>query len=529
MAADTHALPHEQDRARSPLRSAAGGSDRGRTTAGAANQCPSPWRPTLAAVALLALVGCAHSPGHVRRIDTALDRYVAAPDATYRWHAVSTTRVDNVTITAIDMTSQSWLGPDEVDRTAWRHWLTIATPDAIQHRTALLFIGGGNNKDDKPPKPSAALVRIAQATHSVAAELRMVPNQPLMFHRDGKARVEDDLIAYTWARFLETGDERWPARLPMTKSAVRAMDTITAFCATPPGAVDTFVVAGGSKRGWTTWTTAAVDRRVVGICPIVIDLLNLVPSFDHHYRAYGSFAPAVQDYVDAGIMDWMNTPQFDRLMRIEEPFHYRDRLDMPKLLLNACGDQFFLPDSSRFYLDRLPGSNCLRYVPNADHSLRGTDAWETLLAWYHALLNHSPLPRFTWRHESPGTLRVVTRDRPLEVRLWQASNATRRDFRLETLGPAWHSTVLTDQGGGEYVAHVAPPPHGWTAYLVELLYDTVGPAPLKLTTDVRIIPDTLPSGPYVPKTQPRIFHNETTNQKGGPGAQPGTPEPSNTR
>ncbi len=76
----------------------------------------------------------------------------------------------------------------------------------------------------------------------------------------------------------------------MTKSAVKAMDTITAFLATEAGGatkVDKFVVAGGSKRGWTTWTTAAVDKRVVAISPMVIDLLNIVPSFIHHYRAYG--------------------------------------------------------------------------------------------------------------------------------------------------------------------------------------------------------------------------------------------------
>ena len=35
-----------------------------------------------------------------------------------------------------------------------------------------------------------------------------------------------------------------------------------------------FMVAGGSKRGWTTWTTAAVDKRVFGAIPIVMDMLD---------------------------------------------------------------------------------------------------------------------------------------------------------------------------------------------------------------------------------------------------------------
>jgi PhoPQ-activated pathogenicity-related protein len=87
----------------------------------------------------------------------------------------------------------------------------------------------------------------------------MVPNQTLVFDGDGQERKEDDLIAFTWARYLKTGDERWPARLPMTKAAVRAMDAATAVLASADGGsakVDQFVVAGGSKRGWTAWTTA---------------------------------------------------------------------------------------------------------------------------------------------------------------------------------------------------------------------------------------------------------------------------------
>ena len=74
---------------------------------------------------------------------------------------------------------------------------------------------------------------MARDTGTVVAELRLVPNQPVVFKDDPahKPRSEDDFIAYTWNHFIQTGDDRWPARLPMTKSAVRAMDAITAFTA----------------------------------------------------------------------------------------------------------------------------------------------------------------------------------------------------------------------------------------------------------------------------------------------------------
>ena len=169
------------------------------------------------------------------------------------------------------------------------------------------------------------MVDLARDTGTVITELRMVPNQPIVFIDDParKPRIEDDFIAYTWDKFLRTGDEKWPARLPMTKSAVRAMDAVTAFAASAEGGgakVARFVVAGGSKRGWTTWTTAAVDKRVVAIVPIVIDMLNIEPSFMHHWRAYGAWSDAVDDYVEHGIMDWIGTPQFQALMKIEEPY-----------------------------------------------------------------------------------------------------------------------------------------------------------------------------------------------------------------
>jgi PhoPQ-activated pathogenicity-related protein len=162
---------------------------------------------------------------------------------------------------------------------------------------------------------------------------------------------------------------------------------------------------------------------------------------------------------------------------------------MPKLLLNATGDQFFLPDSSQFYFHDLPGAKYLRYVPNADHSLKSSDAWQTLLAFYHAVVTGAPLPRYSWKVAKDGTIRAQTADPPTEVKLWQATNPDARDFRLETLGPVWTSAPLTDQGGGVYVASVPKPAKGWTAFFIELTFPGGSPAPFKFTTEVRVTPD----------------------------------------
>lgn len=466
-------------------------------------------RPFICAALVSALTWCLPAADTARRglRETALDRYVAAPDESFSWKKVAEARDESATGYVLDLVSQNWLTSTEVNRTEWRHWLVIVKPDALEHSTALLFITGGSNRPGSaPPRPSPEFIELAKATHSVVAELRMVPNEPLAFAGDGVERKEDDLIAYAWNQFLRTGDERWPARLPMTKSAVRAMDAVTAFLAGEAGGrakVDTFVVAGASKRGWTTWLTAAVDQRVVALCPLVIDVLNVEVSMAHHFRAYGFYAPSVGDYVRHHIMEWSGTAESRALYAIEDPFSYRDRLTLPKLLINAAGDQFFLPDSSRHFFSELRGVKFLRYIPNTDHGLKNTDVQQTLRAWHHAVLNKTPLPQFSWQRSAEGSLVVSALTKPSSVMRWQATNPAARDFRLETLGPGWKSTPL-EETDGRYSAALEKPEQGWTASFVELTFDVGAGVPLKLTTEVMVTPDTLPFPAPAPP-QPKGF------------------------
>lgn len=78
-------------------------------------------------------------------------------------------------------------------------------------------------------------------------------------------------------------------------------------------------MAGGLKRGWTTWTTAAVDFRAVAIGPFVIDVLNVEKSLENHFRAYGFWAPAIGDYTEMRISDLFRTPRLCALLKIEDP------------------------------------------------------------------------------------------------------------------------------------------------------------------------------------------------------------------
>jgi PhoPQ-activated pathogenicity-related protein len=441
---------------------------------------------------------------------TALDRYVSAPDSSFRYSEVRTVSLAGLTAYQLDMVSQTWLTPAEVDKPEWHHWVTIFKPDQVTTSTALLFINGGSNSAT-PPQPDLTLQLAALNTGAVVVDLGQVPNQPLKFAGESRTRSEDAIIAYTWERYLKTGIENWPARLPMTKAAVRAMDAATAFLSKLPGggvAVKNFIVAGGSKRGWTTWSVAEVDPRVIAVAPIVIDTLNVAEVFQHQYQAYGFWAPAVQDYVDMGIMSWFGTPQMEALLDIEDPYRYTGRLALPSYSMCSTGDQFFPPDSPRFYFDGLPGEKYLRFVPNTDHGMNSLETLANLVQWVRAVTQNYPRPRFYWRADrGSGTLTVRVVDTPTQVNLWQTTNPKARDFRLETIGAAWKKTELKGDRG-TYTATIKAPDKGFTAFLVELAFPGPGDAPLVFTTEVMVSPDYYPFGPPPGFSEPGLTRRE---------------------
>ncbi len=424
---------------------------------------------------------------------TALDHYVRAPDDNYRYSVLQVVQGDGYRTFILEMTSQQWLTEAEVNLPLWEHFMVIVVPDVVESDIGFLTITGGSKANSAPNSAQATDVKRAMDTQTVVSTLYMVPNQPLVFVNDnGRQRTEDAIIAYTWDKFFRTGDEQWPLRLPMTKAAVRAMDTVTDLLASEQGGgvdVKQFVVAGGSKRGWTTWTTAIVDERVVAIMPIVIDLLNVGESFKHHFSVYGSYSPAVIDYVTNGNINWIGTARWDELMDLVEPYEYRDRLELPKFLLNSTGDEFFLPDSWQFYWDDLVGEKHVRYVPNSNHSMDGTDVFDSIDAWYHAFVHNVKMPRYSWNVDVDGAITVFSLDKPTQVLLWQAHNPEIRNFTQAVIGRAYTSTPLNEIEPGVYQAKLEPPSQGYTAYYVEMHYPSGTEEPFKFSTGVKVVPD----------------------------------------
>lgn len=429
------------------------------------------------------------------------------------------------TVHILDMTSGTWRTAADfetfvrngktitaADQTIWKHNVVIVVPNQVTTKTALLYISGGSF-DDKPPTRNdfasnqqlQIFGSVAAITQSIVVYLPDVPREPMVFANDnGDQRSEDDIIAYSYDKYLDLLKEDptatnsdWPLLLPMTRAAVKTMDSVQDYIGQlqPSIKPDSFVVSGGSKRGWTTWLTAAVDDRVKAIIPQVYDNLNIGAEMLHHYSVYGFFAQDIAPYNRMDIFQRILTAEGQELGKAIDPYSYLNngRFNIPILSMNSAGDQFFVSDSSQYYFSDLPSQQkYLMYIPNTGHGLdaqlgQNSKAVQGLLTFYSAILKNQALPKFSWQVQDDGSIKVTTQTTPTQVSLWQA-HADDRDFRFPPIpggqGPIWSRTTLSSQGSGVYVASVPKPDTGSTAFMIELLFPGNNGMPFRFTTQI---------------------------------------------
>lgn len=425
----------------------------------------------LRAAALL-LVGFACSLTAGDSTPDALENYVRAVDTNFTWHVTGQSNLPNATATQLDLTSQHWRG------LPWKHTVIIVRPAVVRRPDiAFLFITG-----DGSGRSSVELLRtLADRAGAVAAVVTRVPNQPLF-----NGRKEDALIAYSFDQYLKTGDETWPALFPMVKSAVRAMDAVQEWSARQHGVkMDRWVVGGASKRGWTTWLTGAVDPRVKGIAPMVIDMLNMPAQAAWAEKVYGRQSEKIRDYTDLGIIEKMGDPVMRKLRGWVDPYSYRQRYSMPKLILLGTNDPYWTVDSLRHYWDELPGPKLIFQTPNAGHDLGGgRQATQTLAAFFEMIAAGRELPHLNWKRDA-RELTVRSSPRPRSARLWVADSAD-RDFRDEV----WTSRDLVlPEGEAPLVVPLSAPDRGYRACLVEARQVAPDGHEYLLSTEVCVTPD----------------------------------------
>lgn len=369
-----------------------------------------------------------------------------------------------------------------------------------------------------------------------------IPSQPIIFSADParKSRVEDAAVAFTWGLFLTeaaAGGNPDPTQLlhwPMTRATSKAMDAGEDFMAKQGWPISKWMLMGASKRGWTTWLAAIVEKeRVIGIAPVVFDLLNLEVGFQRMRQALGgNWTWVLTDYVSEGVTSYIGTPAFSLLASYMDPLQYKENLTMPKLVINAAGDEFFnLGEGDDWnWWGQLPGETLRFIVTDAEHSMITglVRALDSVKAWMWALLTNTPRPSPTWTLSTvDGSIALSVAAQPgtpavskVVLQTMDTLQTVRKDFRLITgntpanpcvhgipvpvfgsgcLVPMlWSSTTLSLNNSDTILLKQDPPAAGgWRAFMGNLFYP--GPegsnTTYELTTQASVIPLTWPVGP----------------------------------
>jgi PhoPQ-activated pathogenicity-related protein len=399
--------------------------------------------------------------------ETALQAYLNNGDKSFKWEVKERIKGDGITFFKVQYTSQTW------QTIMWKHELMIMVPDELQFTDAMLFITGGSNKNGLPnghkitEELPQEFAKMAKLNKSVIALLWQVPNQPLY-----DDLVEDALISYTLHNYQKDHDFNWPLLFPMTKSAVRAMDIVQELSKKELSKkIKGFVVSGASKRGWTTWLTGANDNRVVAIGPMVIDMLNMPVNIPYQKVVWGDYSIEIQDYVKLGLaQQFGDGGKSNDLVQMIDPYSYRKRLTMPKMLFMGTNDPYWPVDAVKQYIDEIPGENHICYTPNAGHDMGDKKkAFATLSAFFGTTVSKGKYPICDYSMvELDGKITVsvkTTSDLLLDASIYSTISPN-QEFRDKK----WSSVVLSAEKKPVVRVEVDYPTSGYKAFYVELKY-----------------------------------------------------------
>jgi PhoPQ-activated pathogenicity-related protein len=175
-----------------------------------------------------------------------------------------------------------------------------------------------------------------------------------------------------------------------------------------------------------------------------------------------------------------------------DPFTYKEKYTMPKLVVLGTNDPYWSTDALNLYWDGLPAQKWISYTANAGHNLvpAGEKIPVRSLANVAAFTRHQisgkPIPAVNWKHDdtAEGKLRltVSASPAPLKIQLWQTNHAG-TDFR----SAKWTSREVPVKDGGAEIL-VEKPATGCTAYFADAGYE-IDSIPYTLCTQMRIVKD----------------------------------------
>ncbi|EGC33785.1 hypothetical protein DICPUDRAFT_154106 [Dictyostelium purpureum] len=441
-------------------------------------------------ISLLSLNGLVISESSI------LKDYVYAEDPHYNWTYKTSYDIGSSNVHVLELVSQQWM-ENFTDSSIWKHWLTICVPKTVeQQKTGLLYISGGAYNNADWSVPSSEFVagdygqQVCQEANAITATINQIPNQYITFD-DGVARREDDIVAYSWRKYIDTQDSNW--------SVIKAMDAIQEFGKQNDVNIEKFIPFGASKRGWTTYGVGMVgDPRIAAIIPMVIGVPNLVEEIKVQVQCYNNWSFALEPYVNQSIPSFLDTKYFDVVTDIVDPINYLDTLE-----ILSIEDEFFLPDSTKYYYSEIKGEKRLGLF-QTDHAIVGFPGLSTEISrYFNLIVTNAERPELTWditysSDNNAGTIKMnIAKGTPTKIVVYSVTTVskTSRDFRKYTCAAGCPQAF-------EYISQDIPlasnnsysitinkqTDGGWTAFYFEVEFDTIA----TVNTELAVVPNVYP-------------------------------------
>lgn len=178
-----------------------------------------------------------------------------------------------------------------------------------------------------------------------------------------------------------------------------------------------------------------------------------------------------------------------------------------------------LPDTPRYWMDKIPGENWLRVVPNADHTMVSAylEIASDISAFFNLVTRNISRPQVVFylnRSSStsePASIVAQVYGAVPTAQVWSAvtpASSGRRDFRWFICGKLspqcsqvipWLPESLSGSSpaGLFQVKRSAPTEGSWQGFLIQLNFN-VSNQPFRVTSQLNVVPDTWPFPPCSP-------------------------------
>ena len=100
-------------------------------------------------------------------------------------------------------------------------------------------------------------------------------------------------------------------------------------------------------------------------------MLNMKAQTQWAQQMYGGQSDRIRAYTELHLVERMDDPRMVELRRWVDPYSYRARYKLPKLLLLGTNDPYWVVDSLRQYWDELPEPKLVFQTPERRPRPRG--------------------------------------------------------------------------------------------------------------------------------------------------------------